>query len=68
MKIYWTDDFKGYYPVGVAAIVIEENELAARIRLNNELIGIGLEGLRQDSMLYEVPFEPKAIVINDGNY
>lgn len=69
MKIFWTDDFSGHYPVGTAAIVIEKNELAARIRLDNEIKSIGLDGLRPNAVLHKIPqTNPVAIIIRDGNY
>lgn len=68
MKIFWTDEFEGFWPVGSAAVVVDANEELARKRLDTELKGIGLKGLRPTDTLHEIPLEPDTIIINDGNY
>lgn len=71
LKVFWTDDFKGHYPVGTAAIVLAESFEDARILLNEELRKAGLLEKNKDGYeIYTLPHKdrPFALIINDGDY
>lgn len=69
LKIYVCTDHDGFYPVGVASVVIAEDEPDARRLLNKELTDKGLRPwAEKDYTLQEVPFQPIAIILCDGDY
>ncbi|KKK41587.1 hypothetical protein LCGC14_2621110 [marine sediment metagenome] len=76
MKIYYTSDFKGQYPVGTSAVIIAHNKTHAtkllKEALENDPIG-KLEIIYGDKhgkpMFIEIDLnKPDAFIINDGNY
>ena len=75
MKVYYCDEFKGFYPVGTAAVVIAENKVQAKKILFAELRAIGLSGVKHDKTaitakdLVEISLDKaNVVVISDGNY
>ncbi len=72
MKLFYSTDHEGHWPVGVASVVIAENVSEARRLLTEALAG---EGLRSQSSrgegftLREVDLTiPQAIILNNGDY
>ena len=75
MKRIWiNNNFKGFYPVGTAAVIIADSVEEARDLLQAELDKLGL---KQPTSERPIPLkyftelslnEPKAKILNDGNY
>lgn len=70
MKVFTSNDFKGYWPVGSAAVIVAENEEQARRMLNAVFM---VQGPKQypdhrytlveiDTTCYQVS------ILCDGNY
>lgn len=69
MKVYWTRDFTGFYPVGTAAVVVATSPEEAAELLNAELVRVRLPGDASAGGMKEVSIGRKhAIVIRDGEY
>lgn len=72
IKLFYSKDFKGHWPVGVAAIVVACDEEAARSLLEVKLKELGLTGRQSNGdpvALREVDLKTEqAIVLLDGNY
>lgn len=73
MKVFYTTEFSGHWPVGTAAVVVAENAEQAYLMLKEELKNhsIGLAG--QDdfdaSSFSELNTRyATAVVLNDGDY
>lgn len=70
MKVYYTDDLIGHWPVGTAAVVVAADRGQARRLL---LAAAARRGIKQDPdrelSLVELSLaEAHAVVIQDGNY
>ena len=67
MKVFTSNDFTGFYPVGTAAVVVAEDKVTAYERLREALIGHGLPG--DDFTLREVDTENEGWeILQNGNY
>lgn len=67
MRVWVTNDFTGYRPVGTAAVVVAESLALARRQLNFSLEMRGLP--TNDYTLSEVDIDhPDALILCDGNY
>ena len=69
MNIYTSTDFKGHWPVGVAAVVIAKDKRQAVRLLKASLKEVGLE---QEIFAKNLDLisadDPKAILLCDGTY
>lgn len=67
MRIFYSTDFTGHYPVGSAAIVIAENIEEASLLIDRKL---NEQDLKFDGNLTEILFEdnPQAIILCNGDY
>ncbi len=72
MKLFYSTDHAGHWPVGVASIVVAENEDDARRLLAEALAAEGLraQSSRDDGFtLHEIDLSKgHAIVLNNGDY
>lgn len=72
-KIYYITGFRGYWPVGTAAIMIARSPEEAKALLENELAERDIE-LKQEIRIDQIKqIDPArsiqaAIILNDGNY
>jgi len=67
MKVFTSKDFRGHYPVPVAAVVIAPNEIIARAILESALKSAGLPG--DEFSLQELGMAATgAVILSDGNY
>jgi|GEM_PF-2309499 len=69
MKIYKCTNFTGFYPVGVAAVVVAECASAAEHLLNVALQAVGLPGdaqIDEDSAID--PTVPGIVMLRNGEY
>ena len=66
MNYYTNTTFKGYYPVGTAAVVHARSRKEAAERLNAELVQIGLPGdvKPEDMLLFRIGVR----ILCNGNY
>jgi hypothetical protein len=69
MKVWTNTQFEGYWPVGVAAVVVADTKEQAAYLLNDELEKRGfvrsatVEGFNQ-----LMTSKPVAVILHDGNY
>jgi hypothetical protein len=72
MKVFTSNDFTGYYPVGTAAVVVAEDREDARELLRQALANEGLPCDKpftlQEVCLAHPQAEPMALVLCNGNY
>lgn len=71
MKVFFSNDFRGHYPVGTAAIIMAETIEDARKFLDEELTLRGLKPFSPDNgySLVEVVLDIEgAIILRDGDY
>lgn len=69
LGVYTCTDFRGFWPVGTAAVVVAFDEIDAAIYLEIELGKIGIsQGIRPEQM-HKLKMEERTIeVLADGNY
>lgn len=68
MKVFYSYDFEGHWPVGSAAIVIEGSRELARLLLDKELADHGLEDSKEYTLVEMDLTEAQAIILCDGDY
>lgn len=69
VKLFTCTDHDGHWPVGVASIVLADNEMQAGMMLAHELLKKGLDPVKPAFTLTEVDMsQPCAIILNDGDY
>jgi hypothetical protein len=68
MKVFYSSDHDGYYPVGVCSIVVADTELKAKNILKKKLIEKGLDP-NDEFTLHEITLDKaEGYIILDGNY
>ena len=69
MKVFWSTDFRGFYPVGTAAVVVARNEDEARRLLRQKILDHGLPDPFDEFTVTELDISsPKAVILRDGDY
>jgi hypothetical protein len=68
MNVYVCTDHDGHWAVGVASVVVAENEEQARTLLVAELATHGLKQVDPFTLRRIATDAPKAFVLNDGDY
>ena len=69
MNIYTYTDFKGHWPVGVAAVMVAENRDQAVELLEKRLNRIGLaQTIDSKKVILVSTSSPHVLILNDGNY
>lgn len=69
MDVFICDDHDGHWPVGVASVVVANDEAEARGLLIAELKTHGLNGNDPPFTLRKInTLAPRAFVIRDGDY
>ena len=72
MKLFTCTDHDGFWPVGVASVIIAPNKKRAQELLDAELLERNLMTFAQQEEPYELIEVPlnksKAIILCDGNY
>jgi len=69
MNVYTCTKFKGFYPVGTAAVVVAKTARSAAALLNYGLAELGLDPTaKQEDMVLINTDEPKVVMLCDGNY
>lgn len=68
LKVFTCNDHEGFWPVGVASVIVAADETEARDLLKVELRSHGLKS-EQPFTLREIRTDrPRAFVLMDGNY
>lgn len=68
MKVFINTRFKGFYPVGTAAVVVANNVEEACTLLNEELAARGLDATTVDKFTQIKTNKPFAEILLDGDY
>ena len=68
MRVFYSRDFRGHWPVGTSAVVAARDLDEARALLTAQLAGVGL-GNDQPFTLTELQTDtPHVVVLQDGDY
>lgn len=67
MKVFYSNDFTGKWPVPTAAIVIAPDEEIAKLQLARELLVMGLPGKNFTVTEVDVT-KPAVLILSDGEY
>lgn len=68
MQVFYTNDFRGFYPVGTAAVVVARNLDEAYVLMTNQLVGMGL-GADNAFTLHELATDStRVVVLCNGDY
>lgn len=69
LNVYTCTDHDGHYPVGVASVVVADNEAQARTLLDTQLKEHGLNPEKPHYSLRRINIEqPRVFVLLDGDY
>lgn len=69
MKVFYSNDFRGHWPVGTAAIVVAKDQDEARRLLIIQAKFRGLDLSDDDFTLKELSTDWRgAVILADGNY
>lgn len=68
MKVFVCTDFTGHWPVGTSAVMIASTIEEAGKLLRKELEKYGLDPNDEFTLTEILTQEPKAVILNDGNY
>ena len=64
LRVFYSNDFKGFYPVGTAAVVVAKNEREAR-----KLLEAAHPMAKKGATLVELKLtKAQAVILLDGNY
>jgi hypothetical protein len=68
MKVFYTNDFRGFYPVGTAAVIVARDLDEAYVLMTSKLIALGL-GSDTDFTVQELTTDStNVVVLCDGEY
>ena len=70
MRVFYSNDFRGDYPVGTSAVIVARDKDEAHVMLTSKLIGMGLPPRADDDItIHEVPTDCTSVtVLQDGDY
>lgn len=69
MKVWTNTEFQGRWPVGVAAVCVAENAVAAASMLNDDLESRGLPRSAKPEQFVAMSVDvPQARILCDGDY
>ena len=69
MKVWTNNMFKGFWPVGTAAVVVVNTSEEAAMYLNEQLKTFKLKETAYAKDMHKVPLiKDTVIMLNDGNY
>lgn len=69
MRVFYTNDFRGHWPVGTAAVIVARNLDEAYVLMTSKLIAMGLGADNSDFTISELPTDStNVVVLCDGNY
>lgn len=70
MRVFYSNNFRGHYPVGTSAVIVARDKDEAHVLLTSKLIGMGLPPRPDDNItIHEVPTDCTSVtVLQDGDY
>ncbi len=69
MRVFYTNDFAGHWPVGTAAVIVARNADEAYELMTSKLIAMGLMKDGNEFTLVEIATDVTSVtVLCDGNY
>ena len=69
MNIYYSNDFRGHWPVGTSAVIVARDLNEAYVLMAKELLSRGLGKDKHDFIVKELrTAEAGVIVLQDGDY
>lgn len=69
MNVWTNTEFEGFWPVGVAAVVVADDAEEAALLLNDELKRVGLRPIANAKQFVRMPTHIKgAVILNNGDY
>lgn len=68
MRVFYCTDHDGYYPVGVASIVVAPHIETARMALASRLDKLGLDGDKPFTLTELDLTKAQILILRDGNY
>lgn len=68
MKVFYCTDHDGYWPVGVASIVVAPSESIARLCLSEKLTELGLKGNKPFTLVELKTDKTQVLILKDGDY
>lgn len=69
MKVWYSRDFLGHYPVGTAAVMVASSEDIARLLLEIEMRAEGIEITKKPFTVEELDTsEPGIVLLCNGEY
>lgn len=70
MRVFYSNDFRGHWPVGTSAVIVARNKDEAYTLLTAKLIGMGLApGADDNFSIHEVQTDRTGVyVLQDGDY
>lgn len=69
MRVFYTNDFRGHWPVGTSAVIVARNIDEAYTLMTSQLIAMGLGADNSDFTIKELPTDStQVVVLQDGDY
>jgi len=69
MSVFDTNDFRGHWPVGTAAVIVARNLDEAYVLVSKQLCEMGLATTNEDFSVKELPTDrAHVVVLQDGDY
>lgn len=69
MRVFYTNDFRGHWPVGTSAVIVARNLDEAYVLMNNQLCAMGLSKDNSEFTIKELLTDStRVVVLQDGDY
>lgn len=68
MKVFYSTDHDGHWPVGVASVVVAPSESIARLCLAEKLLELGLDASKPFTLTELVTSRTQVLILRDGDY
>ena len=69
MRVFYSNDFRGHYPVGTSAVIVARDKDEAFVLLTSRLIGMGLGTDNDNFTVHEVQTDVTGVtILQDGDY
>ena len=67
MRVFYTNDFRGHYPVGTSAVIVARDFDEAYVLMTSQIIAMGLGKDNSDFSIKELPTDStRVVVLQDG--
>lgn len=69
MRVFYSNDFRGFYPVGTSAVIVARDLDEAFVLMTSSLIAAGLGDDNKDFTIKELKTDSTSVVIlQNGDY